>query len=320
MKYTSVTTSESSKFSRTRRPPANLASAEWNEVVMMLFENEMAETLSLLRECDRDFLESLWVLFKPYADANFQREFERSHNLQSRFWEMYLGVALLKLGLAIIPRNKRIDERGPDICITDLGSRVWVEAIAPKPGAGPDHVEDIVADGHAQSVPDREITLRYCHGIYDKFEKLKGYRDLGIIQANEPCVIALSGGGVPDVWKEAMIPRVLQALFAIGQYEATVNPRSMRIESEGFALRDAICKQKGSHVRTDIFLDRTFALVSGVLFSYADVYNRPRTLGADFIFVHNSQASCPLPRGWLKIGHEYWVEDGKLRRRVWNVG
>jgi hypothetical protein len=55
-----------------------------------------------LRE-ERQFIEALWARFEPYADHHFLNEF--SYQCIPRFWEMYLGWALLERGLTLIPNT-----------------------------------------------------------------------------------------------------------------------------------------------------------------------------------------------------------------------
>ena len=59
----------------------------------------------------RRYTETLWRLYEPYADSDFlikaPREFHR------RFWEMYLGVALLRTRLPMKTKKEMRDNAGP---------------------------------------------------------------------------------------------------------------------------------------------------------------------------------------------------------------
>jgi hypothetical protein len=272
--------------------------------------------VSRLREGDREFLEELWADYAPYADNNFPSELHK--NLHPRFWEMYLTVSLLKQRKQVLSRSGRMGEGGPDTCVLDAGRHVWLEAIAPDRGCGDDAVPEMQCDGKCRDVPDEEIILRYRSGIHDKFRKLKSYLRTGTVRPHEPFVIALSGGGVPNVHQEQFLPRIIHALFPLGHYTVTVNPQTFDVVGEGFARREVLRKVNGAPVQTDVSLDSDYAPISGVLFSYADVCNAPVVIGADFVFCHNPLASTLLPRGWLRIGREYWFEGGELRHRIWS--
>jgi hypothetical protein len=66
----------------------------------------------------------------------------------------------------------------------------------------------------------------------------------------------------------------------------------------------------------DVFLDESSADVSALLGSCSDELNRPDVPGADFVLIHNPMAATPLPRGWLPVGHEYWVEGEELHQHI----
>lgn len=123
---------------------------------------------------------------------------------------------------------------------------------------------------------------------------------------------------MPNVSTEAVLPRIIHALFPLGSYTVTLDRNTLEVTNEGYAHRDVIQKRNGSPVQTDVFLDPAHAPVSGVLFSYADVCNSPAILGADFVYCHNPLATNPLPMAWLRLGSEYWVENEHLRHQGWN--
>jgi hypothetical protein len=107
-------------------------------------------------------LEKLWSRFEPYADKQFIKEFGR--HVEERFWEMYLGVRLLKGRKALRKKDKLPNEKrdeGPDFCIQKGRRRIWVEVIAPSPGdeSNLDKVPDLFTSG-AGSDSRRKIELR----------------------------------------------------------------------------------------------------------------------------------------------------------------
>ena len=81
----------------------------------------------------RKFIESLWKRFHPYADSEFVNLI--ASDFQARFWEMYLACTLLDAGFSLHSRDA-----GPDIRVNTKGAPIWVEAIAPTAGSGPDAI------------------------------------------------------------------------------------------------------------------------------------------------------------------------------------
>ena len=78
------------------------------------------------------FVESLWPRYEHLADSNCRSD-ARNHFLQ-RFWEMYLACALTQRGFTL----HKVGNAGPEFYFLDGDRRVWVEAVAPTQGDGPD--------------------------------------------------------------------------------------------------------------------------------------------------------------------------------------
>jgi hypothetical protein len=133
--------------------------ASMEECIIMLVDVHSGDLNSLLSEREVNFLESLWARYAPYADTNFHTEFQNKNNLQSRFFEMYLTVALLEQSFPVVRRAERTGDEGPDICIEDPCGRVWIEAVAPTRGNGRDAVGELIADG--QESRDKESRDRH---------------------------------------------------------------------------------------------------------------------------------------------------------------
>src|SRR5438093_8547992 len=79
----------------------------------------------------RAFINALYnSQFEPFADKDFRDRFPLE--CVSRFWEMYVGCALVQNGFKIVEReNRPSKEAGPDFCIVQNGSHLWVEAVTP---------------------------------------------------------------------------------------------------------------------------------------------------------------------------------------------
>lgn len=117
------------------------------------------------------FCESLWQRYSPYADRHFLAEIRTQFN--QRFWEMYLGVAILNHGYKL----HRVGDHGPEFGIDINGRRYWLEAITPTSGEGPDAVPPLEYGARAaRRVPQEQIILRITSALATK--RAKWARDL----------------------------------------------------------------------------------------------------------------------------------------------
>src|SRR5208282_1945429 len=80
----------------------------------------------------KNYVESLWTIYAPYADKHFLSD--ATLHFQQRFWEMYLGCTFLAHNFVI----NRGGDKGPEFFLSRMSQNIWVEAIAPGPGDGPD--------------------------------------------------------------------------------------------------------------------------------------------------------------------------------------
>ncbi len=242
-----------------------------------------------------DLLEKLWLHFEPYADKNFQSEMEQ--DFVARFWEMYLGNMLLQQGYSLTPRHE-LQKKGPDICISHDNKRIWIEATAAGKGG-----KDIIS-----ITPDDEIILRYRSLIESKFQKYQDYQE-NIIKNHEAYVIAINTyripfsdeGHLPDY----VLPNIVKAVLPFGEFKIVVNGDTEKIINSGYSHRDIINTQKGSPVETNIFLQKKYEGISGILFSNMSIEAVLKNEGNDFIFVHNPMAKNHIHQGWLEFKKEY---------------
>src|SRR3990170_4283435 len=106
----------------------------------------------------REIASQLWLSFAPYADPSFPQLF--ADQLHPRFWEMYLAVRLLEKGLKLIPKSA---SRGPDIHAIFSGNDLWIEAVAPEEGEGPDAVPSLEEHESYEPYPEDKIILRFTN-------------------------------------------------------------------------------------------------------------------------------------------------------------
>jgi hypothetical protein len=266
------------------------------------------------------FVEHLWSFFSPYADANFDTAIAREFH--AKFWEMYLAFGLTNQGAKLERISSgsqgRRPRRGPDLLLSGLPHRVWIEATVPTDDSAVDRVPEERFGPH-QEIPSDALILRYRTCLYDKFKKLCGYLKDGIVKESDADIIAISSRSLSYSLYEPsppLIPRILQALFPFGPLVARLHRTA---EGWGapidYSYRDQIEKKSGGPVSTNVFLDPTYDRISAVLFCASDVGHRPPSdaeVGLDFTLIHNPMAKNNIPYRWLKCGRECWVEDDHL--------
>ncbi len=264
-------------------------------------------------EIQRVALAELRRRYLPYADANFDRELQLSFG--SCFWEMYLACALLDRGFPLVPKSKR-NSAGPDLCIGVDGNRIWVEAIAPRAGEGPDAVPALSKGGW---IPEPQIVLRYRAAVEEKHGKWLKYVRSRIVSADEPYLVALNGFQIPhgnNAFPDE-VPYQVQSVLPLGAPSVTIDRETGQVLKESFETRWHTQKKSGAQVPTGVFLDPAYAGISGLLFSSAHpLYLRATGIGSlSHLHNPNAEGQKTLPRGWAQIGREYWVEKNQLLQR-----
>jgi hypothetical protein len=254
---------------------------------------------------DKRYLERLWKQFEPWADADFPQQMAQAFH--ERFWEMYLACALLRQGLQLLHRTTT---KGPDLCLGVNGQRVWIEATAADVGRTADRIQYDI-DGTGLSIDDPRIILRLRQAIGVKNDCCTKYWADHTISDNEPFILGLNGARVVQNPRETL-PVIVKAVYAVGEYEATVDWTTGRVKQEGFAKRDTVLNWSCAPIDTGLFLNGEYSAMSGVLFSLCSLSNRPRVTGSDFVYVHNSKAENPLPFGWLPRCQEFCCRNNRI--------
>lgn len=262
----------------------------------------------------RQRFDEMWQIFQPYADHNFENEFLL--HPRERFWEMMLTVALLDGGI-----NISCPKPGPDICISSDDRTVWIEAVAPKSGSGPNSVP-IPPDDKMFDYPEPKIILRFRNALDEKFKGYKKYIDNGPVRANDPYVIALSGGQMNVLIDSDEAPAIMKTVLPIGPPSVRINTETHKIEDWGYAQRPNVFTVNDSPVSTEFFLDPQYSSISAVLFSEANFLISPAVARKNFLVIHNPTATNPLPKGWLGFGRECIprIEGDTLIAEIKSVG
>jgi hypothetical protein len=252
------------------------------------------------------YVEHLWQTYAPYADQHFRQD-ARKHFLQ-RYWEMYLTVALIDAGFT----PTKLADEGPEFFIELEGRRVWVKAIAPGGGEGPDKVPEF-PPGTAFNVPAEQVLLRYTHALAEKRTKYLRNVRKGIIGPDDGYIVAINCREIPHARYGGVIPYALQAFLPFGPLTAVYVLRKGQITDRYFTKRESISKLKGTQIPTTAFLDPAYACVSAIIHSAVDAANSPVVLGADLFVLHNPLASQPIPTKTFSRWRQYVFADDQIR-------
>jgi len=225
---------------------------------------------------------------------------------------MYLTYSLLDFGFDI---KKKHRHEGPDVHIIEAGQSIWVEAIAPSAGNGPDSIS--IPDGNeAFLVPEDKIVLRFTSAVAEKYGKYQKYLSKGLVSNYDPFIIAINGQGVPFSSDDG-IPYIVQSVLPFGLPSIIFNFDTGEVEKSFYTYRPSIDKSSGVTISTDLFLSEDYAGISGLIYTQTDVTNIPNKAGSDFLFLHNPLARNPLQLAWLRAGLEYRMDgDNLMCRRI----
>jgi hypothetical protein len=262
----------------------------------------------------RRFTNRMWDSCGHLIDADAP-ERARKDDFYSVWWELYIAYALSRAGISFVPRKERPRVAGkgrPDLLAQN--PRVWIEAVMPNAGVGPDALTEPIGGG-VYTVPLDAITLRLITAIRSKATVIQGYIEEGTISSDDPTVIAVSGGRLPISFRlnGYPVPDPVRALFGVRHLTLEFDRETRERIGTSVEACGQVTKKSNSPVATDFFLQHQSAHVSAVLYSVSDCVNYQRVPGSDFILVHNPNARVPLAKNWLPVGRQYSVEGEQLR-------
>jgi len=135
----------------------------------------------------------------------------------------------------------------------------------------------------------------------------------GYIRPGQSSVIAISGAMLPYRFSEALVPRIVRAVFGIGDLALELDRATTKCVGRHLGYKDEVKKLSKKAVKTDTFLRDECSHISAVIYSSSCWVHHPITPGAEFVTVHNPHATTPLPDGWVPFGDEYWLDGCQLR-------
>jgi hypothetical protein len=263
----------------------------------------------------REFVEDLWSRTAPFLDPDLPEKATRQFH--QCFWEMYVAASLLDVGLELVPRDQRSrPEVGPDI---QVRPNIWVEAVTASAGVGPDAVPP-PRSGEVRAVPDEQMKLRLLSALSEKKAKLVKYRTDQTINQSDPCIVALNAALVPVAILERSLPRIVRAVFEVGNEVFAIERDTGKLVDRGHEHQPAITKLSGASVSQGLFLNGSCGEIAACLYSAADPVTGPKRLGRDFVLVHNPTADCPTKIGLIPRGLEFWVDGNHIERRDYRGG
>src|SRR5690606_5784336 len=138
--------------------------------------------------------------------------------LHERWFEMYLAVALLRVGIDV----KRPKPPAPDLLLTIGGRRIWIEATCANAGdpSKPDSVPQprYAKPGEAPVVRERPtdaMTFRISNSLRVKEQAFGAYMQRGIVAADDVTAIAINVHAIPYAWTD-MDDLMRRALYGLG--------------------------------------------------------------------------------------------------------
>ena len=257
----------------------------------------------------REHCDDLWNDFRPLADADFLGDFP--YHTHQRWFEMYLAISLIKVGLKI-----QRPKQGPDVLITNGGRKIWIEAVCPTAGeeGKPDSVPKPLNENRGEKIvpkylPDNQIVLRLRSALKDKACKYKHYLACGIVNQDDVLVVAINVHDVHYAWLE-MEALMMRALYGVGHLTVTVNTNTMEIVDCHHKQSKTITKNSGAQVDVEPFIDSTMSHIAAVLGSHSQMarFTQPR-LGDDFILFPNLKSGTAWPEGSISLGTEWLVQE-----------
>jgi hypothetical protein len=169
-----------------------------------------------------------------------------------------------------------------------------------------------------KAVPEKEILLRLRSAISSKLDAWGKWRSQKIVGSHDIFIIAINGRRMRAGLGDSEPPFIVRAVFPIGPLTAIWDKSKHEIVETYYDHRDSLNKKSGAKVETDIFLSSEFSDVSAIVYSFVDAANHPQMEGQDFRLVHNPSAKNPLPRGFFKLGREYWLMGKEIVNQNWN--
>lgn len=255
-------------------------------------------------------------ILNDLADAGFINKLTGcEESFYQALWEMQLARHLFECGFT--PQKV---PHGPDFKIAINNQTAWVEAIAPTRGTGPSGVPDFFEELTRNSVfgfPYQAIQQRYTAAIKAKKEKHDSYLLDGIVQGDEPYIIAVNGAMFRGWSFEHIngLPLACCAVFPIGESQIYINIESGDVTGTSHVYTPVIFNHNGAPITADNFLNPAYKYVSAIL----SVCAHPIEPHSPSALIHNPLAENPLAIGVLGAEKDFFVSNQEESPRDWEL-
>lgn len=234
--------------------------------------------------------EAMWGKYAPYADRNFLSSLRS--DFHARFWEMLICTELLAAGFEVVKES----DAGPEFYVTVNGKRVWIEAVSPKAGEGPDAVPPIdYGPNVAGAVPIDQIVLRVASALRVKLSHYQRAQAAGRISSEDGYIICINPSQVPHAKFGTEPSYPSRALYGVSNLTLSIDRNSGKVIDQFNSYTPEIMKKLGSSVSTSPFFGSRETTCSAVIYSVMDFFNIDRCHGNDFGVYHNPNAAFRIP-------------------------
>lgn len=280
------------------------------------------------RSGERELLDEMWQVFKPFADKKFQRR------IQNQFWqlawELYLAYSLFKNGFELLPRP----DGSPDICAQKDSQKIWLEATMPGLGEGADAVPEgeLLKVGEfsednkksnqkinreSRKAPEQKMILRYVNAISEKIKKIEVYRQKGIIGAGDRVIIAVNSNSFYGRYGFFPLGKYFaKCLFGVGDFHINFSMNTGEALESGWDARKIVKKNSGAEVNQAIFWDKENKLISAALYGAELDFEKP-AYGEEFLLCHNPLAENSLGQNVFSFCDECFASE---KSGSWSFG
>jgi hypothetical protein len=243
----------------------------------------------------RNLIERMWPACARFIDEDAAQR--ATVDFSAVWWELYLAFSLSQLGVALLCRDEKptFGKGRPDIITKS--PRVWIEAVTPTAGEGPDALAE-PEPGKVFDVPIEGYILRLRNSIQNKIEAVDRYIEGRTIPPAEPIIIAVSGARLPFRFTEGPTPNIVRAVLGVGNIVLEFDIATKEHLNTSLEYKNHVVKKSQKTVATDLFLHRQSERVSAILYCASDCVKSPTAAGARLCSRPQSPCACS-PAGIL---------------------
>lgn len=267
------------------------------------------------RQETRNWIESIWKRYSPYAEPRFLdrlRSSAKGNGFHNFSWQMYLASVFLDKGYEL----EQSSGFGPDISLLINGKRYWIEAVTTTPGYD-EKSRGMPSSGDIYQSLDPRVA-RISNALTKKLGVYKNRYLNKYCKPDEPFVIAINGTNTETMFDG----RALEATVYARGNDVLRRAETGSFESGFYELRDSVeILKKGRKViiGTRYFCDTAYKEISGVIYCEKHIINANnfgRKPEGNLHLAINSYAINPLE--FFSVGNiTSRGEDGKIFRRPW---